>query len=169
MKYLLLTLGFALSVQAQDQGQGSGSAIGSAQKGQTHVSPGGVGAHPSVQNEATTTTGTGLTGPGTIGHPTYNSSGMTRNRSDDVAGEDASSTTLMSSDKDPNVPDTGPSASEVNKGSMAIRDHYDVGPYRDGQYSSRTTGAEGRQAQEEAQNRKFNMDEEEIEKKQEGN
>ncbi len=82
---------------------------------------------------ATTRRGTDIDGANTMGQPAYPNSGMTRNRSTDVMGDDMTSATYDSSNLDPEVPDRNPTAKTIERGSTQ------TGPFK-------TTG---RQSQEE--------------------
>lgn len=143
--------------------------------------PRGMGEHPSVQSEETTTRGTDVMGPRTLGHPTYPTGGQTRNRSNDMTGEDMSNASNMGSDRDqsveqPNIDKFGYDESDVEQIRPAdaksdekkeISDVFRTGPYKDGQYSPDEEGPEAIEAQEEAQDG-FQIPEEVQEAKQEG-
>ena len=121
MKYLIISsLLLSMTASAQyyggsspTQGQGSGSAPGhgAASNPGTHASPGGMG-----ENAPTATgRGTDINGAGTMGQDSYPNSGMTRNRSADVTGNDASSGTMDSSNQNPVVPSRNPTSKNAKK------------------------------------------------------
>jgi hypothetical protein len=141
--------------------------------------PRGMGNHPSVQSEETTTRGTQPLGTRTLGHPTYPTGGQTRNRSNDMTGEDMSNASKMGSDRDPrveqpNIDKFGYDESNVEEAKPAdtdekkeIGDVFRTGPYKDGKYTPDEEGPEAIEAQEEAQDG-FQISDEVQDAKQEG-
>ncbi len=112
---------------------------------------------------AETNTGKTISGPETIGHPSYPTSGQTRSRSNDMTGEDMSNSTLMGSDQDPRVPMENPTARD----SRAKKDGIRQGPYQDKKRLHREEGPDGLEAQEAAEDG-FDISKEAIKRKQRG-
>jgi hypothetical protein len=110
---------------------------------------------------ANTGTGTSISGPGTMGHPSYPNSGQLQRRSNDMTGSDMSNSSLMGSDVDPRVPTQTPRTKASNQRSLK-------GPYdhRDTQHVE--AGPKGKQAQEAAREGFEEVSEEEVEQKQQG-
>ncbi len=102
------------------------------------IAPGGMGNHPSAQDDSITNRGTDIMGPKTLGQPSYPSSGPLPKRRPDMTGEGTSSSTYSSSDINPSVParkpeprgTTGKEAQE--EGPKKIREEFPIGPYQDG-------------------------------------
>jgi hypothetical protein len=114
---------------------------------------------------AETNTGKTISGPETLGQPTYPTSGQTRNRSNDMTGEDMSNATLMGSDQDPRVPTENPTVREDGRsGKKGIK----RGPYKDKKFHPREEGPDGQEAQEAAEEGGFDISKEAIERKQHG-
>ena len=112
---------------------------------------------------AETNTGKTISGPETIGHPTYPTSGQTRSRSNDMTGEDMSNSTHMGSDQDPRVPTDNPTAQGSSSKKKGIRQ----GPYQDEKRLHREEGPDGLEAQEAAEDG-FDISKEDMKRKQQG-
>ena len=112
---------------------------------------------------AETNTGKTISGPETIGQPTYPTAGQTRSRSNDMTGEDMSNSTLMGSDQDPRVPMENPTARESKGRKNGIKQ----GPFQDKKRHHREEGPDGVEAQEAAEEG-FQISDEAIKRKQQG-
>lgn len=127
------------------------------------VSPGGMGNHPSVQDDSNTNRGTDIMGPKTLGQPAYPSSGPLPKRRPDMTGEGTSSSTYNSSDINPSVPaekpaPRGPVGKEAQEeGPKKIREEFPIGPYRDEAVKYEEEGPEGEEAQEAAEEDEFEI------------
>ncbi|HXH29270.1 MAG TPA: hypothetical protein VNJ01_00495 [Bacteriovoracaceae bacterium] len=112
--------------------------------------------------QADAQTGKKVFGPSTMGHPSYPNSGMTRSRSNDMTGKDMSNSALMGSDVAPTVRET-PLLDEDRKETSLLS-----GPYKDKNQIHLEEGADGRQAQEAAEQESFNLSKKQIKRKQQG-
>ncbi len=107
-------------------------------------------------------TGEKVMGPSTMGHPSYPNSGVGK-RTNDMTGEDMSNATKMSSDVNPSVPSRRPLAERKKEKSPT-----QTGPYRDKNIYHSEEGPSGRQAQEAAKEKEFDLSKQEIKRKQKG-
>jgi hypothetical protein len=162
MKHLLLSVILTATAYAQVPGAGTsgagtvpGGTSPATGRGETHVSPGGLGDNPAMQEQTSprTRTGTSPLGPPTMEHPPSPSSGMTRSRGQ-VTGPGMTSGTHESSNRNPTTGqaddtfgvtpapeemNTAPAAtpeeryrSEYSDGStLRASDAYELGPYHD--------------------------------------
>jgi len=105
-------------------------------------------------------TGRTIHGPDTINHPSYPNSGPLRNRSNDMTGRDMSNATKMGSDQSPIVPGRNPVVKSKKKSPVQ------TGPFRDDDYDFAEEGSDGREAQEAAEVKSFNLTEKQIKKRQ---
>lgn len=76
-------------------------------------------------------TGRKITGPKTLGQPSYPNSGPLRNRSNDMTGKDMSNATHMGSDVNTSVPSR---TLEMKKQEQQEQKEIPTGPYKDGKY-----------------------------------
>lgn len=110
-----------------------------------------------------TNTGKTIFGPPVMEHPTYPNSGQLRHRSIDITGEEMSNST-MSSDQDPRVPSENPQVKKTSKHKQQIPQ----GPYDDEYRIHQEEGLDGKEAQEAAETKKFDLSNKEIKRKQQG-